>query len=187
MNLCVDKSYKNRMVKKQRVHTLPTTPDFHEGFGIEGSMWDQEGLASRMVIDHTLDAWGSADGDEATKDSSGPQHRESSDQGDDSGSSHHPTDSDGGKGVAFEESDDSTSRKAAKKARKKKAERRQSSAKEMELTAEVARVELVAASSASLLQRELRKNGALIRDRAEELPRVNGDKTKAKKSMRKLR
>jgi hypothetical protein len=66
------------MVKKQRVHTLPTTPDFHEGFGIESSMWDQEGLALRMVIGHTLDAWGSADGDEATEDSSGPQHRESS-------------------------------------------------------------------------------------------------------------
>jgi hypothetical protein len=98
MSLCVDQSYKNRVVKKQKVHTLPTTPDFHEGFSIEGSTWDQEGLASRMVIGHTLDAWGSADGDEATEDSSGPQHRESSDYGDDGSSAHHSTDSDGDKG-----------------------------------------------------------------------------------------
>jgi hypothetical protein len=138
-----------------------------------------------MVIGHTLDAWGSAEEAEATEDLSGPQHRESSDYGDDSGSAHHSTDSDGDKGVSFEESDDSTSRKAAKKARKKKAERRQSSAKEDELTAEVSRVKSVATSSASLLQREVRKNDALIRDRAEPLPRVNGDITKAKKSMRK--
>ena len=133
---------------------MTTTPDFHESFGIEGSMWDQEGLASRMVIGHTLDAWGSAGGDEATEGSSGPQHRESSDYGDGGSSAYHSTDSDGDKGVSFEESDDYTSRKAARKARKKKAEKRQSSAKEDELTAEVSRVQSVATSSASLLQRE---------------------------------
>ena len=145
MSLDVNQSYKNRMVKKQKVHLLPTTPDFHEGFGIEGSMWDQEGLASRMVIGHELDAWGSADDGEATEDSSGPPPLESSDSGDDDSTSHHSSDSGGDKGVSFEDSDDSTAKKAAKKARKKKAARRKSTAKEDELTAEVSASASVAA------------------------------------------
>jgi hypothetical protein len=47
------------------------------------------------------------------------------------------------------------------------------------LTAEVT-------ASASLLQRAERKNDALIRDRAEPLPRVDGTISKAKTSMRKF-
>jgi hypothetical protein len=60
-------AYKNRQVHKQRVHTIQGTPNYLEGLGEEGDMWDLEGLAHRMTLGQVLDAWSEeqqdADGD----------------------------------------------------------------------------------------------------------------------------
>jgi hypothetical protein len=50
-------TYKNRQVYKQRVHTAQSTPNYLEGLGEEGDMWDLEGLAHRMTLGQVLDAW----------------------------------------------------------------------------------------------------------------------------------
>ena len=50
-------TYKNRQVHKQRVHTIQSTPNYFEGLGEEGHMWDLEGLAHRMTLGQVLDAW----------------------------------------------------------------------------------------------------------------------------------
>jgi hypothetical protein len=50
-------TYKNRQVYKQRVHTTRSTPNYLEGLGEDGDMWDLEGLAHRMTLGQVLDAW----------------------------------------------------------------------------------------------------------------------------------
>ena len=42
-------TYKNRQVHRQRVHTIQSTPNYLEGLGEDGDMWDLEGLAHRMA------------------------------------------------------------------------------------------------------------------------------------------
>jgi hypothetical protein len=63
-------TYKNRQVHRQRVHTTQNTPNYLEGLGEDGDMWDLEGLAHRMTLDQVLDAWSGEqhddDGEEAT-------------------------------------------------------------------------------------------------------------------------
>jgi hypothetical protein len=43
-------TYKNCQVHKQRVHTIQSTPNYLEGLGEDGDMWDLEGLARRMAL-----------------------------------------------------------------------------------------------------------------------------------------
>ena len=191
-------TYKNRQVHKQRVHTIQSTPNYFEGLGEEGHMWDLEGLAHRMTLGQVLDAWSEEhQGDEEEETTATETEKSGVDTGDETPSAPKVSfggeggDGDGGSGSSSSagssgSSDDEGPRgKGRDKARgKKKRQRRKSTQVEIKLMAQSHKDKLAmreAKDKAKQLQEDCNQ---IKRDRATPLPFIDGEVQNARKSLR---
>jgi hypothetical protein len=178
-------TYKNRQVYKQRVHTIQSTPNYLEGLGEDGDMWDLEGLAHRMTLGQVLDAWSEEQqGDDDEEETATETEKSGGDTGGEGRSGATVSfegAGDGGDGgsssSSFSDSSEDETREdkeSDKARRKRKKKRRESTQVEIQLMAQNHKAQLAMNEAKEKAKQLQEDNNQIKRDRACALPLIDG-------------